>query len=65
MKLIQRIFYFGYALLCKLGFHSDYKYDGEWVGMCAFCEWGHPKDQIEKGDTFSGSSKLEGENGKA
>lgn len=32
-----------WGLACKLGIHSDYKYDGEWVGMCAYCSIGHPR----------------------
>lgn len=31
-----------FGLLCRLGVHSDYKYDGEWVLMCAYCSKGHP-----------------------
>lgn len=41
---LQHFGYFVLKLMCAVGLHSDYKHDGEWVGQCAFCRYGHPAD---------------------
>jgi hypothetical protein len=35
-------------ILCRVGIHSNYKHDGEWVDMCAECDYGHPKAESSR-----------------
>ena len=56
MLVLQRFGYFILTLMCKLGLHSDYKHDGEWMGQCAFCNYGHPEGATS---TFQSDSEYE------
>ena len=44
-KVLDALIWF----MCKIGLHSDYKYDGEWSDQCAFCDFNHPDTTQDKG----------------
>ena len=41
--IIERFFY---QVLCRLGIHSDYRYDGQWFGRCVYCYRDFPGTKV-------------------